>query len=128
MNTKQKINVVKGSYSTLVQTLPINEIINPLYQEDVLTTTALKEIRALPLSQSKTMYLLDNFILRSLRVGLDDYFDKLVEVLIKSESKTSQELGKQLKEGREITHMPSVAKYGKLLILLCYSNHVCYRC
>ena len=88
MNTKQKINAVKSSYSTLVQTLPINEIINPLYQEDVLTTTALKEIRALPLSQSKTMH--------------------------KSENVIAQELGEQLEV--KSTEKFSVVKYGKPII------------
>ena len=125
LDTKQKINVVKSSYATLVQTLSINEIINPLYARDVLTATALKEIRALPVSQSKTMYLLDNFILRSLRVGIDDYFDILVEVLVKSENAIAQKLGEQLKDGKvEITEKPSVVKYGKLFIILLASLYV----
>lgn len=115
MDTKQKIDVVKSSYETLVLSLPINEIINPLYAKKVLTSTALKEIRALPLSQSKTMYLIDNFILRSLRVGIHEYFDVLVEVLINSETLVVQELGKQLKEGKvKSVEKPAEVKYGKL--------------
>lgn len=112
MDTKQKIDVVKSSYETLVLSLPINEIINPLYAKKVLTSTALKEIRALPLSQSKTMYLIDNFILRSLRVGIHEYFDVLVEVLINSETLVVQELGKQLKEGKvKSVEKPAEVKY-----------------
>ena len=114
MDTKQKIDAVKSSYATLVQSLPINEIINPLYAKKVLTSTALKEIRALPLSQSKTMYLLDNFILRSLRVGIDKYFDILVEVLISNETLIAQDLGRQLKEGKvKSVEKPAEVKYGK---------------
>ena len=115
MDTKQKIDVVKSSYATLVVSLPINEIINRLHAKEVLTSTALKEIRALPLSQSKTMYLLDNFILRSLRVGMHKYFDILVEVLINSETSIAQDLGKQLKEGKVKSVEKTVeVQYGKL--------------
>ena len=65
----------------------IDEIINPL-SEDALTTTALKEIRALPDGQSETMH--------------------------KSENVIAQELGEQLEV--KSTEKFSVVKYGKPII------------
>lgn len=115
MDTKRKMHVITSSYAKLVEVLPISELLNPLYAKRVLTSTALKKIRALPFSQTKTMYLLDNFILRSLRIGLDQDFDHLVEVLVESEDETARKLGEQLKKGQvEITGInPPVVDYSK---------------
>lgn len=119
MDTEKKIKLVKNSYASLVLALPINEIINPLHAKGILTSTALKEIRALPISQSKTMYLLDNFILRGLSVGVDRYFDSLVEVLLECENTTAQTLGENLRNGEVVTtaERPAI-NYSKLLLMI----------
>ena len=117
LDTKQKIDAVVSSYDVLVKSLPINELIYPLRAKGVLTATAVKEIRALSISETKAMYLLDNFILRSLRVGIDDNFNKLVEVLENcKDDSAAQKLAEQLKEGKKkITVESSLVKYGELL-------------
>lgn len=115
---RTSISCIISSYATLVHTLPINEILNPLFDTGVLTSTAFYEIRTLPFSQSKTMALLDNFILRSLRAGVTTPFDKLVEVLIASDNPTAKILGKQLREGKKQIKVESpVEKYGKLIVI-----------
>ena len=113
MDTKRKMDVITSSYAKLVASLPIGELLTPLHAKRVLTSTALKKIRALSFSQTKTMYLLDNFILRSLRVGIDHHFDCLVEVLVESEDGTARKLGEQLKKGQvDITRInPPVVHY-----------------
>lgn len=118
MDTKRKAEVIRSSYVKLVEAMPIIEILNSLRAKNVLTSTALKKIRALPTPQSKTMYLLDNFILRSLRVGIDDHFNSLVEALEENENLTAKTLGKQLKKGQmEITGIkPAAVEYSKFSI------------
>ena len=115
MDAKRKMDVIRSSYAKLVEALPIGELLIPLHAKGVLTSTALKKIRALPFNQTKPMYLLDNFILRSLRVGIDHHFDCLVEVLVKSEDGTARKLGEQLKKGQvDITRIdPPVVDYSK---------------
>lgn len=118
MDTKRKAEVIRSSYVKLVEAMPIIEILNSLRAKNVLTSTALKKIRALPTPQSKTMYLLDNFILRSLRVGIDDHFNSLVEALEENENLTAKTLGKQLKKGQvEITGIkPPAVEYSKFSV------------
>ena len=123
LDAKQKFHVVVDWYDTLVKALPINELINPLFAKGVLTSTAVKEIRALSLSETKAMYLLDNFILRGLRVEIDDNFNKLVEVLeARKDDSTAQKLVEQLKEGKKKIAVASslgkssLVEYGELIV------------
>ena len=111
---KKRINSIRSSYTTLVNTLPINEILHPLHDKGILTKTAFHEISILPLSQSKTMRLLDCCILPSLKAGLNEPFDKLVEALMESDNPTAKILGGKLREREERIHVPSPV-YSKLL-------------
>jgi len=124
MATKKEIGaankkkLVLRSYAALVQGLPINDILYPLVPKRVLTPTAVSTILKMPDSQSKTMYFLDEYILRSLKVGIDYYFDSLVEVLLKSEDYVAKNLGENLQSGNyvESVRRPAV-KYGKWPLL-----------
>ena len=111
MDIQKKIDVVKSSYASLVENLPINEILLKLFARGVLTSTAVKDIRNMPTTQDKTMYLLDNFILRSLKVGVPELFDKFVEVLIEPSqpNEAAKALGKRLQAGevKDDSHPPS---------------------
>ena len=59
------------------------------------------------------MQLLDCFILPSLRAGLNDPFDKLVEVLMGSNNQTAKTLGEKLRRGEERIQIEP-PRYGKL--------------
>lgn len=113
-NAMKKKELVVKSYTSLVIGLPINDILNPLVTKRVLTPTAVSNILKMSDDQSKAMFFLDEYILRSLKVGIDDYFDSLVEVLLESDDTTAENLGKQLQSGNvESVSRPSAVKYGK---------------
>jgi len=100
MDTHKKIKVIIKSYYILVSTLPISSdnILNKLFNNKVITATTLQVIRLEPLDQQKVEILLDT-VLRSLKVGIGELYDKMAEVLKGSDDPTAQCLGGKLQDG-----------------------------
>jgi len=95
-----RISVIIQSHKVLESTLPISHgsILRSLCDSGVISATYLRAIRIEPLSRDKVKFLLDNVILRDLRNGNTESFDKLTEVLEGSNDLVAQKLGKGLRE------------------------------
>ena len=102
-----RINAITQSHDILVSTLPISHgsILSSLHDGGVISATFLRAIRIEPLSRDKVKLLLDNVILRDLKNGKTDSFDKLTMVLEGSNNPVAEKLGRSLRE-RKIDSEP----------------------
>lgn len=86
---------VQENYSGLTQ-LDVQLLLPSLYQYDVITQEQMEIIRQKSLKSEKMMYLLNDVILPSVRVGDIEKFQNLLKVFAESEDTTVQAVGRKL--------------------------------
>ncbi|XP_065911522.1 uncharacterized protein [Dysidea avara] len=95
INNKKKC--FRSNYRSLIEALPIDELIPSLYQESIITSELKDKIEAQQTHEERARVFLEEAIQRGLDVGYTKSFDQLIEVMSKSDNVTAQYLAQKLK-------------------------------
>ena len=93
----KEFKVFREYSDELANILPVNNILNKLISENIITFEDTEEIKDLPKSQDKALFVL-NIVARSLKAGITDDFYKLLNIMEEYEGAVAK-VANKIREG-----------------------------
>jgi len=88
---------IREQYEVL-SNCPVNKLLSSLYAKGVITLDDKKIMEAKPLEKDRMVYLLDDVLIRSLKIGYGSKYNRFLKVLEESDDDLVNVLTKKLDE------------------------------